>query len=78
MRRGIANKFTIGFLTMSTNFKPNKINLKSVTLSQFDTEWHMNAPVDTLFMATPLHEFMAELMNKEFAKKPTSEISHGM
>ena len=50
---------------MSTNFKLNKINLKSVTLSQFDTDWYKSAPVDTLFMVTPFHEFMAELMKKD-------------
>jgi hypothetical protein len=65
MRQGIVNKYTIGFLTMITSFKPNKINLKSVPLCPFDVDWYRDAPVDPLYMVNPFHDFIADLMKTD-------------
>lgn len=50
---------------MSVNINPPKIDLKSLKLSKVNAEWYENSNSDPIFMISPFHELIHELMRKD-------------
>jgi hypothetical protein len=66
MRRGMLDNVSLqGFLIMTIAPTHQKIDLKSVTLSKFDADWYKSLNSDPIFMISPFHEFISELMGKD-------------